>query len=159
MTDEKTPDDLPGRKSEGKKEEAEKPGDVEDDITRINFTVPRRMKEQWQDMAKEMATSISQLIRNAVQSYGQDVEKDLKDAGAEIERAGREIENAFRDVEPGDEVDLPRRMPGVPRTSGAGHGRAVDPLDQLRKLKELLDMGAITEDEYKAKKAKLLDMV
>lgn len=33
----------------------------------------------------------------------------------------------------------------------------VTPLDELKKLKELLDMGAITQDEYEEKKKKLLE--
>jgi hypothetical protein len=148
-------------RDEKNRDRAEIPRDGDDDITRINFTVPKRMKEQWQDMAKEMATSISQLIRNAVQAYGKDIDKDLKDAGSELEQAGREIEKAFQNVGLDDEDthDNQRREPSFARTGFVGHERVANPLDQLRKLKELLDLGAITDDEYKAKKAKLLDMV
>ena len=32
------------------------------------------------------------------------------------------------------------------------------PADEIKKYKELLDMGAITQEEYDAKKAKLLDL-
>jgi hypothetical protein len=36
---------------------------------------------------------------------------------------------------------------------------AVDPMDQLRKLAELHDAGVVTDEEFAAKKAKLLDQV
>lgn len=36
---------------------------------------------------------------------------------------------------------------------------AVDPLDQLKKLKELLDAGVLTESEYAEKKAALMDRI
>ncbi len=185
MTDEEDRDEPTGQKPKNKKERAEilddedenedayddenegegedEGEDEEDDITRINFTVPKRMKVKWQDMAKNMATSISQLIRNAVQAYGRDIEQDLKAAGEEIERAGLEMENAFRDIDEleggGRHPERPPRGASGTRGDAAGRGRAADPLDQLRKLKELLDMGAITDEEFKAKKAKLLDMV
>ncbi len=159
MTDEDERGDHPRENRESKNEGRETPENDENKITRINFTVPKRMKEQWQDMAKEMATSISQLIRNAVQAYNQDIEEDINKAGEEIERAGKEMESAFRNIETLDEGERPQREAGVARAGVAGRRRAADPLDQLRKLKELLDMGAITDDEYKVKKAKLLDMV
>ena len=38
--------------------------------------------------------------------------------------------------------------------AGASHS----PADEIKKYKELLDMGAITKEEYEAKKAKLLDL-
>ncbi|MBN2152045.1 MAG: SHOCT domain-containing protein [Candidatus Lokiarchaeota archaeon] len=128
------------------------------------------MKVKWQDMAKNMATSISQLIRTAVQAYGRDVEQDLKRASEEIERAGQEMEKAGQEMERmfhgkgrpgGDDPSLERRPSGAgaSRADAVGSGYPVDPLDQLRKLKELLDMGAITDEEYKEKKTKLLDMV
>lgn len=33
-----------------------------------------------------------------------------------------------------------------------------DPLEEIAKLKQLLDMNAITQDEFKAKKKQLLDL-
>ncbi len=159
MTSEDERENPTRDKRESKNSGDETPEDDDNDITRINFTVPKRMKEQWQDMAKDMATSISQLIRNAVQAYSHDIEQDIKKAGEEIERAGKEMEDAFRDIETPSDGERPQREAGVARSGSAGRGRAADPLDQLRKLKELLDMGAITDEEYKAKKVKLLDMV
>ncbi|EGT4687068.1 SHOCT domain-containing protein, partial [Clostridioides difficile] len=35
--------------------------------------------------------------------------------------------------------------------------RVVDPLDRIKKLKELLDSGAITQEEYNKKKKELLE--
>ena len=36
---------------------------------------------------------------------------------------------------------------------------APTPLEELKKLKELLDMGAISQEEYEAKKKKILEKV
>lgn len=38
-----------------------------------------------------------------------------------------------------------------------GSARAIDPMDQLNKLKELLELGAISQDEYDVGKKSLLD--
>ena len=35
---------------------------------------------------------------------------------------------------------------------------AADPLDKIKKLKGLLDIGAITQEEFDAKKKQLLDL-
>ncbi len=159
MTDEDERKDDPREKRECNDKGDEIPEGDENENTRINFTVPKRMKVEWQGKAKDMATSISQLIRNAVQAYNRDIEQEINKAGEEIERAGSEMEKEFKDFKTTNGEERPLREAGFAHTVSAGRGRAADPLDQLRKLKELLDMGAITEDEYKAKKAKLLDMV
>jgi len=39
-------------------------------ITRINFTLPKRLKKEWETFAKEtLNTTLSQMIRNAVREY------------------------------------------------------------------------------------------
>ena len=35
----------------------------------------------------------------------------------------------------------------------------VDPIEQVKKLKELLDIGAITEEEFELKKKELLNFI
>jgi len=42
----------------------------EEKITRINFTLPKRLKKEWETFAKEtLNTTLSQMIRNAVRDY------------------------------------------------------------------------------------------
>ena len=51
---------------------------------------------------------------------------------------------------------LPQMLSGAMQ-SGQGQGQqALSPMDKLKKLKELLDMGALSEEEYDKKKEKLL---
>lgn len=51
---------------------------------------------------------------------------------------------------------------GTAETAGTGQKGAptavMDPYEELKKLKELLDMGIVTEEEFEAKKKKLLDL-
>ena len=51
---------------------------------------------------------------------------------------------------------LAKAMEQQPGGSGGGAARGADPFDTLTKLKGLLDAGAITPDEYAAKKADIL---
>jgi hypothetical protein len=134
----------------------------DDEITRINFSVPKRMKEQWQDTAKNMATSISQLIRNAVQVYTKDLERELSKASNELHQAGIDIGKEFEIDAPWQHADTAAASSTRPASSrkNTGDGNVQgDPLDQLKKLKELLDMNAITEAEFNEKKAKLLGLI
>jgi membrane protease subunit (stomatin/prohibitin family) len=41
----------------------------------------------------------------------------------------------------------------------SNHSEKESPMDKLKKLKELLDMGVISEDEFNQKKAKLMDQI
>ena len=134
----------------------------DDEITRINFSVPKRMKEQWQDMAKNMATSISQLIRNAVQVYTKDLERELSSASNELQQAGINIGKEFEIDAPWQRAAATAASSNRPasRRKNTENGKVQgDPLDQLKKLKELLDMHAITEEEFNEKKAKLLGLI
>ncbi|ALP03613.1 hypothetical protein PCZ31_1683 [Clostridioides difficile] len=40
----------------------------------------------------------------------------------------------------------------------ADKNNVIDPLEKIKTLKELLDMGAITEEEFNAKKKELLNL-
>jgi predicted Zn-dependent peptidase len=44
------------------------------------------------------------------------------------------------------------------RTGQGPAPAAMDPYEELKKLKELLDMGIVTQEEFDAKKKKLLDL-
>jgi hypothetical protein len=47
---------------------------------------------------------------------------------------------------------------GQPGTAQTGTAAASDPYEELKKLKELLDLGIVTEEEFNTKKKKLLDL-
>jgi len=54
---------------------------------------------------------------------------------------------------------LPQMLSGAMQSGqggGQGQGGGASPMDKLKKLKELLDLGPLTEDEYNEKKEKLL---
>ncbi|MBK9373353.1 MAG: SHOCT domain-containing protein [Holophagales bacterium] len=56
---------------------------------------------------------------------------------------------------------VPQMMQGMLRPEAAAAGGApaaadVDPVVRLKQLKELLDVGALTQEEYEAKKAEWL---
>lgn len=56
-------------------------------------------------------------------------------------------------------------IPGSPKEEApagapvqAGSGRAMDPYEELKKLKELLDLDIVTKEEFETKKKQLLDL-
>jgi hypothetical protein len=50
---------------------------------------------------------------------------------------------------------LPQMLSGAMQDSGS-QGVTITPMDKLKSLKELLDMGALSQEEYDSKKEKLL---
>jgi membrane protease subunit (stomatin/prohibitin family) len=54
-------------------------------------------------------------------------------------------------------------LPNMLANSGMGSGgvsaTASSPMDKLKKLKELYDLGALTQSEYDEKKSKLLEAI
>ena len=69
----------------------------------------------------------------------------------------KQLELALRDFEKlknGEEVpdSTAQSSPAAPQAP------ATDPYEELKKLKELLDMGIVTQEEFDAKKKKLLDL-
>jgi hypothetical protein len=58
-----------------------------------------------------------------------------------------------------DDSVSPPTEPTPARTSQPATPAANDPLDQIRRLAELRDQGIITEQEFAAKKAELLDRI
>ena len=69
-----------------------------------------------------------------------DIEKEKKAYGAAILTA-QKILSALENI-----------------TGSKGEGTILSPADEIKKYKELLDMGAITPEEYEEKKKKLLNM-
>jgi membrane protease subunit (stomatin/prohibitin family) len=54
---------------------------------------------------------------------------------------------------------LPQMLSGAMQ-SGYGQGQqSVSPMDKLKKLKELLDIGALSQEEYDNKRKKLLEKI
>lgn len=51
------------------------------------------------------------------------------------------------------EAAVEQSTPSTPQSSPA-----IDPLDEIKKLKGLLDIGAITQEEFEAKKKQLLNL-
>ena len=67
------------------------------------------------------------------------------------------LELALRDFNKLWEGGTENRTEGV--QTGQTAGRTVsDPYEELKKLKELLDLGIVTEEEFNIKKKKLLDL-
>ena len=67
------------------------------------------------------------------------------------------LELALRDFNKLREGGTENRTEGV--QTGQTAGRTVsDPYEELKKLKELLDLGIVTEEEFNIKKKKLLDL-
>ncbi len=67
---------------------------------RINFTLPEYMKDDWQDMATDLSTSVSQMIREAMTLYtselkkaGGSLERGLTKFGAKMEQMGQKVED------------------------------------------------------------------
>lgn len=56
------------------------------------------------------------------------------------------------------EFDRMRRKDSPPPEAAQSGQAAADPYEELKKLKELLDLGIVTEEEFGAKKKQLLDL-
>ena len=68
-----------------------------------------------------------------------------------LEMALRDFEKLKKGEAPGLPGDVQSRQMAAPET-------ATDPYEELKKLKELLDLDIITKEEFEAKKKKLLDL-
>jgi F0F1-type ATP synthase membrane subunit b/b' len=81
-------------RKEAKRAAKEKAREAKEDFTRINFTLPTRMKEDWKDMAADLSKSVSQLVRDAMGLYKSEiynVEKIVSEKGEEIGRIGEKF--------------------------------------------------------------------
>jgi len=68
-----------------------------------------------------------------------------------VERCGRVVREAARDMGSWASDARPRKPPPP--------GAAPPPVESIRQLGELRDAGLITEEEFQAKKAELLDRI
>ena len=71
---------------------------------------------------------------------------------SKLEKALREFEKLRESGEIGGAGKAPGRQPDKPSAA------ASDPYEELKKLKELLDLNIITQEEFDIKKKKLLDL-
>lgn len=81
-------------RKEAKRAAKEKAREAKEDFTRINFTLPTRMKEDWKDMATDLSKSVSQLVRDAMGLYKSEiynVEKIVSEKGEEIGKIGKKF--------------------------------------------------------------------
>lgn len=67
---------------------------------RINFTLPEFMKNDWQGLAEDLSTSVSQMIREAMTLYTSELkkaegnlERGLTKFGAKMEQVGQKVED------------------------------------------------------------------
>ncbi len=94
--------------------------------------------EQLQIMINLQNVSVPRVFINLI---FKDIEKEKRAYGAAILTA-QKILSALENI----------------TASGESEAGAFSPADEIKKYKELLDMGAITQEEYEAKKEKLLNM-
>ncbi len=59
----------------------------------------------------------------------------------------------------GQQPGQPGARPGVPAAGVAAVTATIDPFAKIKQLKELVDMGAISKEEFEAKKAELLKSI
>jgi uncharacterized membrane protein YdbT with pleckstrin-like domain len=93
-------------------------------------------------------------------TFGQSILERMIGAGdLIIESAGESGQNRFGEIRKPEAVQLAiyraaEARKGVGRPAGGGH---VSPADEIAKLAELRDRGVLTEGEFQARKAKLLE--
>lgn len=68
------------------------------------------------------------------------------------------LELALRDFNKLREGGAAGQAAAPQNVQSAGPAAALDPYEELKKLKELLDLGIVTEEEFNTKKKQLLDL-
>ena len=77
-----------------------------ENFERINFTLPKSMKNDWKNIANDLKISVSDMVRTAVESYkdGMETKKDFsgfgkafEDFGNKMEKMGAEIERSVKE--------------------------------------------------------------
>jgi plasmid stability protein len=100
-------------------------------------------------------------IREAAQRAGEDVETWVVRAGTSASRRPWErrppASPAVVPAGPGSTLDAPGTGADEPTEAAAVRSRPDDVLDRLERLAALRDSGALTEDEFRAQKHRLLD--
>lgn len=80
-------------------EVSEKSSNVdEDEIVRINVSLPKAKKEEWKNLSAQLSTSVSQLIRNAMDEFEKGMENidSLEVLGEKLDRMGADIEKMVK---------------------------------------------------------------
>jgi len=71
-------------------------GDGNKDFTRVNFTLPKTMRNDMKDLAKELDVSVSELIRKSMQTFKKELETNLE---TPIEELSRNLQSVEKDIE------------------------------------------------------------
>ncbi|MBK9089383.1 MAG: SPFH domain-containing protein [Holophagales bacterium] len=99
----------------------------------------------------------AEALRNAGTSYREVGATDaLKELAGNVGAAGGEASPLDAGVALGAAMLVPRMMQGMLKPDAVPAPPDVDPVVRLKQLKELLDVGALTQEEYEAKKAEWL---
>ncbi len=80
-------------------EVSEKSSDVdEDEIVRINVSLPKAKKDEWKNLSAQLSTSVSQLIRNAMDKFEKGMENidSLEILGEKLDLMGADIEKMVK---------------------------------------------------------------
>lgn len=86
-------------KKEHEVEVSEKNSDAdEDEIVRINVSLPKAKKDEWKNLSVQLSTSVSQLIRNAMDKFEKGMENvdSLEILGEKLDRMGADIEKMVK---------------------------------------------------------------
>ncbi len=86
-------------KKEKEVEVSEKSSPVdEDEIVRINVSLPKAKKDEWKNLSAQLSTSVSQLIRNAMDKFEKGMENidSLEVLGEKLDHIGADIEKMVK---------------------------------------------------------------
>ncbi len=92
-------DERIARAQERINEAKERVKNAKEEYVRMNISLPKHMKKEWKDLAGQINTSVSQLIRSAVKKVGPVLEnvksiQDLEKIGDYFDEWGEQIEAA-----------------------------------------------------------------
>jgi chromosome segregation ATPase len=141
-----------------------------EEFTRINFTLPKEMKEEWNEFANEMKVNTSELIRTAMEGLAQAFKtgnfKSLGEWERKMENLGKNIEESVQNNLKKMNIPAPEEQTGEERTF-MHHGPKIEAdipkkmhktrqeiISELKGLKELLDLGIITQEEFEDRRKK-----
>jgi chromosome segregation ATPase len=160
-----------------------------DEFVRMNFTLPKSMKDDWTHFADSIKVSASEMIRTAVgglskafksgsvNSLGEweskfaAIEPDLKKMGTDFQSLGLEIEkivneklkSAFetKSNPSSDSSTSPnsQSMPNPQSSPDTSDSFTNKNVQLILELKKLLDLGLISQAEFEEKRKKLLDQI
>jgi len=70
----------------------------EDEIVRINVSLPKAKKDEWKNLSAQLSTSVSQLIRNAMDKFEKGMENidSLEILGEKLDLMGADIEKMVK---------------------------------------------------------------